>query len=293
MRWLALLLLLTTPSAAGNRLSAGVLAPASGTAERTRDFSEFLVSRDLVVKGTLLAKHPTQHTIAGGCGQYGFAPIPAVEFSIHVDSVLFGSIPTNPITIMVYGRDSLFGDVGASVLAFGSRTCTDMEFLWGDVGIIEPFGLITAPLGEDYSLLISGSRQEPHYQQLLSALASKRDWNPGTVLAGAPGLALVRIVAFLPTGTVQVDSLQWILGVSTRVPRHLIIHYCDRVTAVGDTLLIPVFPLTDQPQNVATCAGGLTVHQGMVPAISCRMDRLSDVLRMAADGVRIIADRSR
>src|SRR5215831_6869748 len=69
-----------------------------------RYLSDYLISRDLVVRGTLLSLTPVTHRPAGGCGLYGFSTLPGLLLVIQPDSVLFGSLADSALTIFMWGH---------------------------------------------------------------------------------------------------------------------------------------------------------------------------------------------
>jgi len=266
------------------------------------DFSDFLITRDLVVRGTLLSKAAVQHDPAGGCGTHSQGAIGGWDFSIKPDSVLFGSLADSVLHVFMYGRPDFprGSDLpGQVVIAYAVRRCPDPSTYWGGCAPIAADGAILAPRGTNHGLLDAGPGPA-QYHTLLARLAQKRLRHPTAAIEGAAGLVLLRVRSVTPEPghgyRADCDSLGWAAGSGSQVPRMLVFNVlpgCHGVSA-GDTVLIPI-PMNYSGQSLTLdlCPSGLVADAGMIPALSCKLADISNALILRPSGMHVITSRHR
>lgn len=109
-------------------LGVGQAANAQAPTAPISDFADYLVSRDLVVRGALLEKQKVLHSRASTQGVSGLTPVAGWMLSISPDSVLFGSLADTVLRLFVWGTPDYeegSDSPGQLVIAYGLRPSSD------------------------------------------------------------------------------------------------------------------------------------------------------------------------
>lgn len=295
----------------------GVLVATTGIAREARgedkgfppvrDFVDFLAARDLVVQATVVEAKPMHRTMLGTCGMPKLGPYAGLELTLHIERVWQGVAQDTIVQMSVLGNSILgYGRVqrGTRVLAWGVRECDDGWRLWGQFCTVAVDGRLMDPRGDESYLRIEGlvDRQRLRLASVDSAYAARSGARLGLdVYSGAAYVAVARLARILSRGesgySVEVDSLGWVFGRGTYVPRQLdfaAIRDCSGFVGVGDTLIVPVSGTEPRTRVAfATCAGNLEVRRGFVVRLGVPLDSIGSALRRDKDGIRVRAFRAK
>lgn len=263
--------------------------------------ADFLVSRDIVLRGTVLGKQDVLHSRSGGPAVTGLTPVAGWLFTIRPDSVLFGSPADSVVHLFVFGRpryDEHGDSPGQDVLVYAIRPSSDPGTYWGNILPMSPEGRIRLPAREWQSLAEPGQKDSVSLHDLYPALTQRRGRHPTVALDGASAVCLVRITTLSarPEGgyAAEVDSLDWLLGSSGRSPRRILfpaLPHC-RGISVGDTILVPLQSSTTESELSANhCPSAVRVAFGRIPTLACRLENLGDALGSSQGRIRVITGR--
>jgi hypothetical protein len=224
----------------------------------------FLLARDLVVDGILVAASSATRHPAGGCGATQVSPLRGTEYRVAVRRTLFGSADDSTIVIMSLGQDH--AAIGSRVIGYADRLCVDDGRLWG--------GVLRADSDAMFDSL--GERSEE------SGFEPFRD---------AAGVAMVRLGAYSRIDethfSYECDSLGWIFPAAARIPRTLYFRrslQCSPNTGRGDTLIVPIprgFSATRL--ELAACPQGWHVRQGTVTGLGVSPNELRRAIEQRGD----------
>jgi len=299
LAWWAIVLVL---AALGLTPSVSVASSAADSAAGR--FFDFISSQELVFTGTVVAivSNNNRATVGGACMGSTFYDV--LDTRLAVDAIWSGAIDDSLVEVSLIGQDGFGGqmpDVGARLLVWAERECSDSWRLYGSAVKIEHDGSLTPRDSDGGTFRLPGPRprQVVTVDMVKSAETRRRAAGTGSWLvdafagASALGLGVLRGAAYRDDGTstMACDSVAWVLGSAATMPSALICPRrddCASQLAIGDTLLIPVVNLdvTGRVQ-LSACSEGLRVSGGFVPALGVSVGGLDRALAQSHTGLRV------
>jgi len=264
------------------------------------DFADWLVSRDVVVRGALVSMQSVSKPLRDGVCRSGRVsenrpPLRGELYRVRPDSVLFGSLRDSVLEVFSFGFVSWQHQpvAGTRVLAWGSSVCSDPGTEYGSILVLKDNGGLQ-PEGYESIRLEGCSYETPcAYSSLLGSLAQRRLRHPAFAFDGAVGAALVRITGFTRRG-MTVELLSWRMGERVQLPSYIRFSgrwpFDDRLT-LGDSLLLPCRnAAADTVWTMNWPASLWVIRNHFVPALSVDLDRLVDALETRADTLHLLMD---
>lgn len=265
-----------------------------------RDFADFLLARDLVVEGRLLAADPLMRTPLGTCGVSGMGPYKSLDLRVAVDRVRFGTADDSVLIISTLGRPTFPPGVlipGAHVIAWAFRNCHDGWRLWGGLCVVTPGGRVLSPLGEEQAATLLGqpTTEAIRYSALDSVLTARAAEHSTTAFEGSANVALLRVVGTTRRGndgfTYQCDSIGWVLGGGSRTPRYVDfprVPGCYPEVFPGDSLLAPVpTTFTGDRLVLSVCPRALKLQNQFTVGFGVPLSFIRYALQLGADGLHV------
>lgn len=263
-----------------------------------RDFAEYLLGRDLVIEATFLGADKLERTPLGGCG-IELPKTKSLDLRLRVERVIFGTAEDSTIVISTLGQPQFPPGAyvpGAHVIAWGNRECADGWRLWGNMVIVTAGGKIVGDYNSQ-GLFIHGEREDRPmgYAALNAKLGALAAHHSTKYFDEKEAVGLVRVLAIQRTQrgafTYECDSLGWVLGESTRMPRFIDVNVgnlgCDWARS-GDSLLVPV--AADQSTDRATlpgCSGAMLIKNGYARGFGVPLSFLPYALKASPTGVHV------
>ena len=261
------------------------------------DLADFLLSKDLVVDGTLVSITPTTHRPEGGCGISGESPHFGNILTVRIDSILVGRCPDSLVALFRYG---VLGELnsepyvlGQHVIAHGLRPCSDPDTYWGSATPIQDDGTVGIRFWDRMRLREAPTSKRITYRQLIHVLA-QRGRDPLLAMEGALAVALVRVKSFEAQSpdsfVIECDSLAMLAGVAPRVPSHL--HFPaipDCGVMLGDSLAVPIrVPGTSVIATLNLCPYRLRVQDRRIPVLGTSIDQVDTALRSGPGRLHVL-----
>ena len=280
-----LLCLVSSDSFGPHHLNVVGVAPASGS---DADFAEFLLERELVLRGRVQDLDTLNRSYVGTpCSAGGLGPYRTIDLTLSVDDVLVGVADDSLLVVSSVGWPDFPTDVlanGSSVLAWAYRECRDSWRLWGGWVVVRSDGLIIGRSDSPQPTLASGQAANLSYGSLAAALATHVGRSSFSAFDGAEGawIATVTGVSAEPesrTAAISVDPLERAMGETGSCPSELLVPdraSCSRVVP-GDTLLLPT---TSASQLVLDrCPTAFVVHSGFCRGLGVPLQFVSYALK--------------
>jgi hypothetical protein len=264
----------------------------------SRDFAEYLRTRDLVVEGEVLSVDAVVRRTLGTCG-IGLGPFRGYDIRLAVTAVRFGIADDSVIVISTISRPSFPTGLGPGtrVIAWATHECDDGWRLWGSLCVVSPAGAIVGEAGTASQPALQG--QQPGsaltHSALDSALAVNTVPHTSTLFEGAANVALLRLVHAAQTGpqsfTYECDSVGWVLGAGSHIPRYLdFVRGPDCYPEIfpGDSLLLPLPQnYSDDRYTLSACPRSLKVKLRFAPALGVPLEFLRYALRADQSGLHV------
>jgi len=275
-------------------VSAGFSLTAKGDVSAFRqapDFAQFIAVQDIVVQGMVLSTRDRVPRLFG---------VPHNEVTIKIDEILLGSTDDSTLVMARLGPGS--PRIGARVLFWGSREGEDAWKIYGNLCTVREDGCILAGYDEQNGARYLGPSETTFIDlpTLRTEIARHSSLHPSSAFERQAALALGRIVRTTRRGdqgfTYECDSLGWVMGHATRVPRFIDwspVPSCLPELAPGDTLLIPVSGDTHANRvTLAACPSGLRAKRGFVPVLGVPLGSIDRAIWRDSDGLHVRHDVS-
>lgn len=260
------------------------------------DFIGFLASSDVVFEGIVLNMHSVTRTRLGGCHVAGLGPVDLLEVTVRISAVLNGTVTDSVLSVNVslpprYREGALVP--GAPVLVDGFRNCADGMRVWANISLVGSHGELIPPA--NFHMWIDGFApgQRVTLHDVESLLDAERSHFSSAQLDGASAVGIVRLQQMLrgsPPGMLwQCVPLTMVLGQPTQLPHFIRVLYpvqCATELLPGDSLLVPLGPVTRDTALVTSCPGGLLVQGGIVRGYGVPLAQIERALRLTPTGYR-------
>jgi hypothetical protein len=240
------------------------------------DLADILMTRDLVIEGTVVEAVEHRRSMAGGCTvSQPLGPYMVLDVRIDVSRVVAGLADDSTVVIsMLGGPQYVTGPLvsGTQVVAWADRACDDGWRLWGSACVLISGRVVVPGMAEVTIDGVLGS--DFSYEVLVRALGARRTMAPASPYDGAAAVGLVQVAGITRAGKVarySCDSLGWVVGGAARLPTTLVwrnTNLCTPGARVGDSLLVPIRENRDgSKQTLTSCPRGLLIRNGFLESL--------------------------